>query len=81
MHTFLGKYTDCYTDYMSKNTINEQTLRIGTAFIWGAVLIGVSLLTDSGDRALDWQLMWVIVGGFLIHSILLNAYLRNHKDK
>lgn len=67
---------------MSKNVINEQALRIGTGVIWGAVLIGVSIFTDAEqNRALDWELMWVIVGGFLAHSILLNAFLKNHKDK
>lgn len=67
---------------MSKNAINKQSLRIGTAIIWAAVLIGASLLTESeGSRALDWELMWVIVGGYLAHSILLNAFFKNYEGK
>lgn len=66
---------------MSKTTINKQTLQIGTAIIWAAVLLGVSFLTDAENRPLEWELMWVIVGGYLASSILLNAYLKNHEDK
>lgn len=61
--------------------ISKQTLQTGTAIIWAAVLIGVTLLTDAESRALDWELMWVIVGGYLAHSILLNAFVKNYNDK
>lgn len=59
--------------------VSKQTLQIGTAAIWAGVLIGVSVLTQAEqNRMLDWELMWVIVGGFIIHSILLNAYLNKN---
>ncbi|MDZ7786294.1 MAG: hypothetical protein U5L95_04200 [Candidatus Saccharibacteria bacterium] len=64
-----------------KDKINKRTLLTGNGIIWGAVLIGVALLTDSGENAnLDWPLMWVIVGGFIVQSALLNAYLKNKSE-
>lgn len=57
---------------MKKVKIDKRVLEIGTAVIWGAVLLGVSLLTDAeGSRALDWPVMWVIIGGYLIHTMLI----------
>lgn len=67
---------------MSNIVINKQVLQIGTAIIWAAVLIGVSLLTESEqNKALDWELMWVIIGGFLAQNILLEVFIKNYKDK
>lgn len=67
---------------MNKYAINKQVLQIGTGIIWAAVLIGVSLLTEAeGSRALDWPLLWVIIGGYLVHSILLNAFIKNNEDR
>lgn len=60
--------------------VTKQTLRTGTAVIWGAVLIGVSIFVQAADnKALDWQIMWVVIGGFLLQNILINAYFRNDK--
>ena len=58
--------------------INKQKLQIGTVVVWVGVLIGVSLFVDSGpDRNLDWPLIWIIVGGFLIQSTLITFYVHN----
>lgn len=71
-----------YNKRMNKYAINKQVLQIGTGIIWAAVLIGVSLLTEAeGSRALDWPQLWVIVGGYLVHSILLSAFIKNNEDR
>ncbi|MEX0672523.1 MAG: hypothetical protein WDZ82_01485 [Candidatus Paceibacterota bacterium] len=57
--------------------MNKNKLHLGTGLIWGAVLIGTSLLTEAEPgRMLDWELMWVIVGGFLLQSLLINVYFK-----
>lgn len=65
---------------MSKTTINQKTLQTGTGIIWAAVLLGASFFTEADEgRMLDWELMWVIIGGFLAQSILLNAFIKNNE--
>jgi|AntDeeMinimDraft_6_1070357.scaffolds.fasta_scaffold11130_3 hypothetical protein len=57
--------------------MNKKKLHIAMALIWAAVLIGASLLTKAEPgRMLDWELMWLIIGGYLVQSYLLNMYLK-----
>lgn len=63
--------------------MNKRALQAGTVTIWTAVLLGVSIFTEAEPgRNLDWELLWVIVGGFLLQSILINFYTeKEDKDK
>jgi hypothetical protein len=56
-------------------------LYIGTGIIWGAVLLGVSFFAESEPgRNLDWELMWVIVGGFLVQTTLIKLYTKRDRE-
>ena len=67
---------------MSNITVSKRVLQIGTGVIWGAVLIGVSLFTEAEQGGnLDWELMWIIVGGFLVQSALINFYIKDNKNE
>lgn len=58
----------------------KRALQIGTAIIWGAVLLGASLVTEAESNVnLDWELMWIIVGGFIIQNTLIGLCI--NKDK
>ncbi|MEX0896092.1 MAG: hypothetical protein WDZ94_04120 [Patescibacteria group bacterium] len=60
-----------------KDMDKKKLLHIGTGLTWGAVLIGVAVLTESAPgRMLDWEVMWVIIGGFLIQRYLINRCLK-----
>ena len=57
-------------------------LLFGTAIIWGAVLLGVSVFTEAEQgRNLDWELMWIIVGGFLAQSGIIHFYINADKSE
>lgn len=61
---------------------NKQVLQMGTAVIWAAVLIGASLLTDAEQgRNLSWELMWLIVGGFIVQSTLIRFCIKDDENK
>ena len=60
--------------------MDKNILYIGTGFIWMAVLIGTSFLTEADEnRVLDWELMWLIVGGFMVQIALINFYIKKSK--
>lgn len=67
---------------MGENVKSKRALQIWTAVIWGAVLIGASIFTEAEQgRNLDWELMWVIVGGFIAQSLLINHFVKDNKNK
>lgn len=67
---------------MGNGTVSKRTLRIGTALVWMGVLLGASFFTEAeSGRNLDWELMWVIVGGFLIQITLIGLYTGKDKNE
>lgn len=66
---------------MKNIIITKRGLHMGTAVIWAGVLLGVSLFTEAEQgRNLDWELMWLIIGGFLIQTSLINFYIKGDKS-
>lgn len=62
--------------------ISKKTLKIGTAATWAAVLLGVSAFVEAEQNTnLDWELMWIIVGGFIIQTILIGSYTKKDRNE
>jgi di/tricarboxylate transporter len=60
--------------------MSDHTLQAGIALVWAAVIIGVSFLTEAeGSRALDWELLWVLLGGFITQHVLVRSYISKQR--